>query len=294
MQAGTKKERALINQQWVKHITATYMDDIVYSIDHTYIESEIVKDGESRRTSLPTKFIVSDLSTELYTALAIIDNPDKKVGVLNFASFLRPGGGFISGADAQEESLCRYSTLYPVLHNYLNSFYKENVKLMRNVSPRDVYLYKNRALVSEQILFCYPHMHNFSFSDISRDQFRWILKNAQNPAGKATVITCAAPNKGEGLRQREPISTDYIDKVLDDRIYFVLLLAQKYKIEHLILGAFGCGVFKNNPYTVFDIFRNHLNGDFKNVFHTVAFAVPKITPTDKKYYICKAIFKEEL
>lgn len=294
MQSGTKKERANLNQQWVKHIKANYMNDIIYSIDHTYIEDTIVKDSDVVRNEKPTSFIISDTTTEIYSALAIRDNPDQKIGVLNFASFLRPGGGFINGADAQEESLCRFSTLYPVLDSYLESFYKENVKLMDQVPTRDRYLYKNRALVSEGILFCYPQTNNFWFSDISREDYRWVWRHAQQPAGKATVITCAAPNKREIMKQGNFASPEYVDLVLDDRIYFVLLLAQKYKIDHLVLGAFGCGVFRNNPYTVFDSFRKHLIGYFKDVFHTVAFAIPKVGPQDKKYFICKSIFKEEL
>lgn len=156
--------------------------------------------------------------------------------ILNFASFTRPGGGFLNGAIAQEEALCHSSNLYEVLCKFKETFYKENYEKHQNNG-----LYENRAIYSPGIIF--------------------------EGGAKANVITCAAPNlKRYGRR-------DGIEEILRSRCKFILDIAEENKEKTLILGAFGCGVFGNNPCDVAKIFKELLETGVYG-FDKVIFAVP--------------------
>lgn len=148
------------------------------------------------------------------TTAALISRSNKK-GLLNFASYLKPGGGFLNGRVAQEESLCYESYLYNILSS-LDTFYTWN-SFERNDG-----LYTNRAIYTPKVRF-----------------FRG------NRETRCDVITCAAPNKKEA--RVNGVSTDRNDEVLIERIKFIRDIAEEQNIESLILGAFGCGVFGQDP-----------------------------------------------
>lgn len=162
-----------------------------------------------------------------------------KTAVLNFASYRNPGGKFIDGSTAQEEYLCHKSVLYNVLRN-CQSFYDWNE------SNRNNHLYLNRAIYSENVLFFKPI--------------------------KADVITCACPNK-KAARHYANVTLAENSKALYERIHFILDIAAEHKVETLILGAFGCGVFGQNPYEVAKYFKEYLEGDYK-CFNRVIFPIP--------------------
>ena len=135
-----------------------------------------------------------------------------KKALLNFASFKHPGGGFINGSKAQEEMLCHSSFLYNVLKEF-DGFYEWN---NRNTNRG---LYKDRAIYTPDVIF---------------------------DGTKCDVITCASPNMSAGLKYGN-VSAAENRKVLEKRIEFIRDIAEENSIEMLVLGAFGCGVFKQDP-----------------------------------------------
>ena len=147
-----------------------------------------------------------------------------KLAVLNFASYKNPGGMFLNGSIAQEESICHNSTLYPVLTAFNDTFYHYN-RENKNKS-----LYKHRLLYSPDIVF--------------------IDKNGKTRY--ADVITMAAPNRGAALRNN--VSEDEIETVMKERIRIILHVAYSNLVDSVFLGAYGCGVFKNEPEVVSNIF----------------------------------------
>ena len=175
---------------------------------------------------------------------AIFNFSEGKTAVLNFASYRHAGGMFIEGSQAQEECLCHASTLYNVLRQY-QSYYNWNEQ-HKNKS-----LYLNRAIYSENILF---------------------FKNLTQPL-QADVITCACPNK-KAAKKYAKVSNEENSKVLDERIHFLLDIAAEHKVDTLILGAFGCGVFGQDPYEVAMIFKKYLDHKYK-CFKKVIFAIPQ-------------------
>jgi len=161
--------------------------------------------------------------------------------VLNFASFTRPGGGFIKGAIAQEEALCHVSNLYNVLLAFKDK-YDENY-CMRSF---DTGLYENWAIYSPTIYF---KVGNFE--------------------AYANVITCPAPNYT--VYRKNSDNNQLYNEVLRSRIKYVLDIARDNEQKVLILGAFGCGVFGNDPTLVASIFKELLKS-YK--FEKVIFAIP--------------------
>jgi len=160
--------------------------------------------------------------------------------VLNFASYKHPGGGFMKGTMAQEEALCHASTLYNVLSTQ-RDFYAWNTKNLNGS------LYKDRLMWNSGIIFIQA-----------------------GHAVPCNVITCAAPNiaaaKKNGATEEENLTA------LHTRIRMILDVAMFHNTQTIILGAYGCGVFGQNPETVANIFREeiHKGISIKNII----FAIP--------------------
>ena len=170
--------------------------------------------------------------------------PGKNTAVLNFANFLTPGGGFISGAMAQEEALCLESTLYPVISDdAFDPYYRQN----KDMKPFLGSLYGDRALYTPDVVF---------FRD-GKEVF-------------CDVITCAAPNAHQYIVAGGNQKVNGI--TLMNRIKFILDIAVKEGVDTLILGAFGCGVFGHNPGTLGSIYK-YLLDEYEGVFETVVIAV---------------------
>lgn len=169
--------------------------------------------------------------------------------VLNFSSYKNPGGMFINGSKAQEECLCHESFLYNVLSKH-NDFYEWNNQ------------HKNKALYLDRALYT-PHI---LFIRENKDTHETIIKHCD-------VITCAAPNKSAAQKYQN-VSDEENTKVLNSRIKFILNIAKENNVDTLILGAYGCGVFGQDPTEVANIFKHYLDTEFNSCFKTVVFAVP--------------------
>ena len=101
------------------------------------------------------------------------------------------------------------------------------------------------------------------------------------------VITCAAPNKTAAKKYCN-VSDEENSKVLKERIEFVLKIAQDNGVDNLILGAYGCGVFGQDPLEVAKIFKEFLLGKYK-CFNKVIFAIPN--KLEMNYRCFQRIFK---
>jgi uncharacterized protein (TIGR02452 family) len=172
-----------------------------------------------------------------------------RIAVLNFASARNPGGGYLGGAKAQEEDLCRNALLYPCLLR-APDFYAAHR------ASADL-LYSHRVIWSPDV-----PVHRGGDGRLLAEPY------------PVSFLTSAAPNAGEALR-REPGLRDRIRRVLVQRAERVLAVAAHHGARRLVLGAWGCGVFRNDPGEVADAFHTHLavGGAFSSVFERVVFAV---------------------
>lgn len=162
---------------------------------------------------------------------------------LNFASARNPGGGFLNGARAQEESLCRSSALYECING--NAMYRHHATLAGG-------FYTNYAIYS-------PTVPVFKDDDGQRLDEPYLCAFVTAPAVNAGAIR---------EKHRHPIQDE-----MRDRVEKVLAIMAGHGHDAAVLGAWGCGVFKNDPELIADLFAQALRGSFAGVFAKVVFAV---------------------
>jgi uncharacterized protein (TIGR02452 family) len=187
--------------------------------------------------------------TTLHAARRLLEEGATRVLALNFASARNPGGGFLKGSQAQEESLARASGLYACLTARWE-MYEAN-------RQHPSCLYTDHMIYSPDV-------------PVFRDDADALLEQPY----PVSFLTAPAVNAG-AVRKNEPEKVIQIESVMDDRIEMVLAVAVAHGHEVLVLGAWGCGVFGNDPDEVAAGFAWHLTGDgrFRTAFRRVVFAV---------------------
>lgn len=189
-----------------------------------------------------------------------------KVAVLNFASHTHPGGGVKFGSRAQEEALCRVSTLYFNLIEKMDEYYLPHRELIKITGK---YLFNDDIIYTPKVT-------------VFKDD---IELNELNNWFKVDVITCAAPD----LRY-QVIMKDTFVKLMKKRLKRILDVAISQDVEFLILGAFGCGIFRNPPELVAQIFKEVVK-EYLYCFKVVEFAI-YCKDDDENYRIFADVFKE--
>ena len=203
--------------------------------------------------------------------------PGNKIAVMNFANAFHAGGGVTKGSSAQEECLCRTSTLYPLLYrrSLRDTFYKHHHSL-NTAKASDALIY------TEGVIICKTD-ENLPKRMPKED---WI---------SVDVITVAAPD----LRRKSNVHAALVGNgtVMYDaelfgyhvkRAIHILTCAAAKNVDILILGAFGCGAFQNNPEVVARAYKVALE-EFPNVFKQVEFAVYCSQNDDTNYQVFKKI-----
>lgn len=206
------------------------------------------------------------------------ENPNIRIAVMNFANAFHAGGGVTKGSSAQEECLCRTSTLYPCIYRRTlrDTFYKHH-KDLNDPKATDSLVYTPGIKIIKT---------DEDFPErLPKD--KWI---------DVDVITIAAPDLrtksnihaaivGGGTHMNDAELFGYHVK----RAIHMLTCAASMGAEALVLGAFGCGAFENNPEVVARAYKVALQ-EFPNVFKQIEFAV-YCSPKDSKNY---DIFKKVL
>ena len=189
------------------------------------------------------------------------ENRGAKIAVMNFANAFHAGGGVTKGSSAQEESLCRTSTLYPLLYRKTlrDTFYKHHHELN---TPKA----SDSLIYTEGVIICKTD------EDVPKrlPKEEWVTVD---------VITIAAPD----LRDKSNIHAPLVNggTYMNDaelfgyhvkRAIHLLTCAAAKGTDILVLGAFGCGAFQNNPEVVARAYKTALS-EFPKVFSQIEFAV---------------------
>ena len=186
--------------------------------------------------------------------------------VLNFASSTNPGGGVAHGSGAQEECLCRCSSLYPALLAAKKDYHEKHIRLLHDG--------KMNALYNDDIIFT-PDITVFktdTLLPVTMPETEWY---------KVDIITCAAPNLRErpsnsynpnSGKTKPEISDNELFELHKNRLAKIMAVAAENKADVLIFGAFGCGAFQNPPELVARA-ENEVIRKYGKCFKEIEFAV---------------------
>ena len=246
--------------QWLKDD-----DYLSSSIDLAKKHTEIFYDDEY--PSIPIRSVVNteitvtgDRSFQAAMRLSR-ENPGAKIAVMNFANAFHAGGGVTKGSSAQEESLCRCSTLYPLLFRKTlrDTFYAYHHNLN---TPKA----SDSLIYTEGVIICKTD------EDVPKRMAKedWVTVD---------VITIAAPDLrdksnmhaalvGNGTYMNDAELFGYHVK----RAIHMLTVAAYKGADILVLGAFGCGAFQNDPKVVARAFKTAID-EFPKLFKKIEFAV---------------------
>jgi uncharacterized protein (TIGR02452 family) len=195
-----------------------------------------------------TRFEVHNEST-FAAARRLVQGGHEHPLCLNFASAKNPGGGFMGGAEAQEENLAKCSGLYPCIVQ-MSAMYEAN-RALRSC------LYLDDMIYSPQV-------------PVFRDDDYALL----DVPFRSAIVTAPAVNRG-ALARNEPALMAHMPEVMAARIEKLLALAVRHGHTVLVLGAWGCGVFGHQPQDMARWFADHLlrNPVYRHAFELVCFAV---------------------
>lgn len=197
--------------------------------------------------SIPTEILVTEEKT--LQAAERLSRKYVKVGILNFANAVNPGGSVSYGGSGQEEVLCCCTNLYPCLMKpeLYRDFYGYN--------NRQNQYYSDKIIYSPGITVFRDDAENFPY----RDQWYQI-----------DVLSCPPPN----LNGLTVYDYQKLEKLYRRRFRNILAAAETNGIQALVLGAFGCEKFGNPPELVAKAFWSELTeGDYANSFWEVVFAI---------------------
>lgn len=230
--------------------------------DFTTVVSEVQKKPKVGNTQIE---VCNEGTVDAIFRLSKSKQKNLSLGVLNFASAYNPGGGFESGAMAQEECLAYCSDLYKKQVDGAWDYYEIN-RAKRNP------LYTDNMFMSNVTFF-----RNGGFTLIS------------NPT-MCNVLTSPAVNMG-ALKDRSEKSLSNAKKIMKNRMRKILYLFAYYDCKDIVLGAFGCGVFANNPNDVAKFWYELLHEEgLKGYFNSVTFSILDKPGRDSNIEIFKKYF----
>lgn len=202
----------------------------------------------------------------------------QRVCILNFASATNPGGGVAKGSNAQEEAICRCSTLYSCISD------KSIAEKFHDFHRSELKAHRMNALYNDDCIYT-PDVTVFK-TDTEQPE-----RMSEADWYQVDVISCAAPNlrenpsnamnPGSGNESVQIKPKDLLE-LHKKRIRRIFEIAMMYQEEVLVSGAFGCGAFKNPPGIVSAAMASAV-GEYRKFFKVIEFAV-FCPPRDRTNY----------
>jgi hypothetical protein len=209
-----------------------------------------------------------------------------RVAVLNMASERNPGGGWLKGAAAQEEALCFRSTLAASLHRNLYP-----IERRAGLYTRDVVIFRtcttdgHKLMVPETAPTKLPVVSALTVAGIRRPDVKPAGEDAEDeakgPEGVASggSETSDQPRCGKKGNEKPKGPFVFADpaarELTKDKMRLCLRMAAAKGHTMLVLGAIGCGAFRNPPQEVADCWLEVLSeiefagGWFKEIWFAV-------------------------
>lgn len=210
------------------------------------MRSEYVPDIEPVPIGRTEEFHVREHLMRTDTVSAVLSFPGRRVCALNFANANFPGGAYVLGGNAQEESLCRASLLYYTIRT-ARGFYRRN---RLHVLPD----YTHGMIDSANVPVVRDREGNLLGKPVPCDFIT-------SPAVNRTLARFFFPRKT-------------LDRIMQERIDRIIALAARKRPDVLVLGAYGCGAFGNRRETVYPQFERAINRYLHDAVQVV-FADPR-------------------
>lgn len=237
--------------------TRAYSPEMLKKIEEE-VSKMIKNDTASRNGGI---IQVSDRGSFRYT------QNSRETLVMNFANAFYPGGAYIAGGNAQEESLCRMSTLYASLKS-------ENAKKMYDYNNNICSRF--RAAASDYMLIS-PNVV--------------VFRNGRNELLERYYVTAVCTIAAYD-RRKASSSEDKIAAITEKRLKRFFSLAIKEGYKNLVLGAWGCGVFNNSPAVIANHFKNILiNDGYIKYFDNITFAIT-VRHGENNFKVFTDVFKD--
>ena len=234
----TKEERQVEAKKHNGLVRGVFAHEIEQAVESALL----YEDGEGRELALPEPRFEQTQVGVAWDALApVIEDASGKVCVLDPASFTRPGGNYLGGGWSPEEQICAESNLFPVLEGLKGRYYDKNRQSGRGGLNSD------RALYLKDIVFTTAGVTKM------RD-----------------VLVIAPVNRRLALQNNRPEAECDMD--LANRIEALMRIAAVNEPDTLVLCAFGCGFFENDPTKVANLFKQWLDAH-PGLFERVVFAI---------------------
>lgn len=273
MKTPDKKHRKYIAQETMEMLRVGMLGDldisesIKASVEGTcsYSEKDMLPKLLPLSSGCTTQVEVANMTTIQAARELLQQEPSVPVAVLNFASAKNPGGGFLNGALAQEESLALNSALYACLEN--DPMYDYHRSLKGGI-------YSDWCIYSPQV-------------PVIRNEEEWDRHFLENP-WYFNVLTCPCLNQGTAK-----LKNPDLEKRLEKRMRRMLSVLAGHHPGNVVLGAWGCGVFKNDPRMIASLFAKMIMQDrrFINRWPRVIFAVLDEQPTHKTIRAFESVFR---
>ena len=256
----------LVNNQMVD-ISESLRQNIDHSVLHRANEfGPIMAAAVQKIRDLNAHTTLTVENDTVLACAARMAGADGVVGCLNFASAKNPGGGFLNGALAQEESLALSSSLYATQ--------MKHYELYSHNQSRKTYLYTDHMIYSPGTL-------------MFRDDDGELLTQPY----QLSIVTSPAVNVG-AIRTNKPEEMELVEQTMLQRMDKLLSLFVYYNIRRLLLGAWGCGVFQNDASQIAQWFAHYLKegGKYHRCFDEVCFAVYDRSKTQENITAFEEVF----
>lgn len=233
-----------------------------YAPDHL-LSSWSTSNPPRNSTATNSEISILEISTLdgarlLFNTLSSRSTSFGRIAILNFASATRPGGGFLNGAQAQEESIARSSTLYPsLMTKSAQRFYQLHTR------DRNGGFYHHAMVYTPSVVILKDDAGNWA-SPFEVD----VLTSAAVNAGD---VRKKIGDLGELVEIEKPIET-----VMKERMARILFLFEQQGAKNIVLGSFGTGVFQNDVKVVARIWAELLTvkgARYRHSFDRVVFAI---------------------
>lgn len=235
----TKEERKVEAEKHLGLVRGLFASETAKAVEG----ATLYEDGDGRELGLPEpRFEKTDVTVEWGQLADAIASAKGKVCVVDPASYRTPGGNYLNGGWGTEEQICSESNLFPVLEGLRPMYHDENRQSTHGGLNSD------RAVYLRDIMF-----------------------TTDGTMKKRDVLVCAPPNRNFALQNHR--SEAECDMDLSHRIEALMRIAAANEADTLVLGAFGCGFFGNDPEQVAGLFRMWLDahpGQFQQVVFSIA------------------------